>query len=560
MAFNFEGYTEEKVLSLMYPAQRKAFEEIMYGDGHVLLTAAGGYGKSFVIDAVKYFAKSRCITTATTGAAAVLVGGTTAHSTLGLPIAMPTKENLKKTTKRYKSIFKRKHPVNIVVIDEASMVGPDMFDSILQRIDRITKTSKHSRVKMVLVGDFCQMLNVVKKSDIKPLTDMYGTTNLLESNIFKESHFKIIELNENKRIGNNKEFGEYLEHLRLGNNKEEVCSYFNQFIGEPLEDSVYITPRNAQADVINNKAFQDNPNDPVYYQSEIEGEFNTNDTRLLDNLAVKVGLKVMCLVNESTEGDEDPQYINGSIGVVTDTTIDMVKVHFDNGNHIWMDMFVQDNTETYTNHKDELKERVIGKFKQIPLKICYAISINKAQGVTLDKANIDFGTGCFSTGQAYTAISRLTNPEGIRLIQPLYRSDIKVNRSVKKFYETLRGTKTKFKVIVAGGRSFDNYELLKLKLDNLLKTKDNADIVIVSGTANGADSLGEKYADENDIEIEYYNAFWDRLGRRAGYDRNVEMADNSDALIAFWNGSSRGTKHMIDISMEKGLAVRVIKY
>lgn len=115
-----------------------------------------------------------------------------------------------------------------------------------------------------------------------------------------------------------------------------------------------------------------------------------------------------------------------------------------------------------------------------------------------------------------------------------------------------------FRVIIAGGRDFDDYDLLKKSLDHLLQNKKN--IVIISGTANGADKLGEKYADEKDLKILRFPAKWDKFGKSAGYKRNVEMADNADALIAFWNGYSRGTKHMIDITKSKRLQVRVVKY
>lgn len=119
-------------------------------------------------------------------------------------------------------------------------------------------------------------------------------------------------------------------------------------------------------------------------------------------------------------------------------------------------------------------------------------------------------------------------------------------------------TKT-FKLIVAGGRDFNDYKLLKSKLDSLLKNKNKNEIIIVSGGARGADTLGEKYAMENEITLKRFLANWD-LGKQAGYIRNKEMSDYSDAVIAFWDGSSKGTGHMIDIAKEKGLQLRVINY
>lgn len=113
-----------------------------------------------------------------------------------------------------------------------------------------------------------------------------------------------------------------------------------------------------------------------------------------------------------------------------------------------------------------------------------------------------------------------------------------------------------FRVIVAGSREFSDYDLLRNRLDYLLQNKP--DVTIISGTARGADQLGERYAAERGYAVERHPADWDRYGKSAGYRRNAEMAECSDALVAFWDGQSRGTRHMINLAKEKGLAVRVI--
>lgn len=117
-----------------------------------------------------------------------------------------------------------------------------------------------------------------------------------------------------------------------------------------------------------------------------------------------------------------------------------------------------------------------------------------------------------------------------------------------------------FKVIVAGGRDFNDYKLLKKHLDHALRNRIGEGITIVSGAARGADSLGEKYAKENSYEIDSHPADWERYGKSAGYIRNKEMAQTADALMAFWDGKSRGTKHMIDLAEKEGLKVIVVKY
>jgi hypothetical protein len=117
-----------------------------------------------------------------------------------------------------------------------------------------------------------------------------------------------------------------------------------------------------------------------------------------------------------------------------------------------------------------------------------------------------------------------------------------------------------FRVIVAGGREFSNYALLRDKLDYALRNRLNEGVTIVSGAARGADQLGERYAKERGYNIDSHPANWDEFGKSAGYIRNKEMAQSADALMAFWDGKSRGTKHMIDLAKQHGLKVIVINY
>lgn len=121
--------------------------------------------------------------------------------------------------------------------------------------------------------------------------------------------------------------------------------------------------------------------------------------------------------------------------------------------------------------------------------------------------------------------------------------------------------KVKFRVIVAGSRDFRDYSLLMEKLDGLLSRKEGVyDIVIVSGTARGADQFGERYAKSRGYKVERFPADWDRHGKAAGYIRNEAMAMHSDALVAFWNGKSAGTGHMIDLAKKHNLQIRVVRY
>jgi len=118
-----------------------------------------------------------------------------------------------------------------------------------------------------------------------------------------------------------------------------------------------------------------------------------------------------------------------------------------------------------------------------------------------------------------------------------------------------------FKVIIAGSRGFSNYKFLREQCNKYLREKrKTCNIIIVSGHARGADTLGEKYAQDEGFDLEIYPAQWKKLGKQAGYRRNEQMAEVADALIAFWDGESKGTKHMIDIMNAKNLQVKVVEY
>lgn len=116
------------------------------------------------------------------------------------------------------------------------------------------------------------------------------------------------------------------------------------------------------------------------------------------------------------------------------------------------------------------------------------------------------------------------------------------------------------KIIVAGGRDFSDYYLLIKKLASIIRGFPPEDIEIVSGGANGADKLGERFADDNGCKKRVFEADWDRWGKSAGYRRNVEMADYADACVVFWDGKSKGTKHMMDIAIKKGIPVKTVLY
>lgn len=589
MSFDFSGMTEEQAMEMMYPKQLEAYKACRFGSSDVLVTASGGFGKSFIIDAFKYFAFNEVVVTATSGVAATNINGATTHSTMALPLGVPTQQDLKKVGKKYRSLFKRNHPINAIIIDEVSMVGPETFDSILRRRERISKTARSKHTRLLMFGDFMQLPNVVGK-DTNILMDKYGTTKLLDSKLFLDclnSGLQIYELDQNKRSGSDKVFTEMLENLRQGRNLKETLEYFNKRVTDcPPEDAIYLTTTNALSDKINEKVLNENPNPEWHYHAVIKGDFKEKDSKVPSLITLKEGLRVMAVYN-----DENDLFVNGSTGVIISMSADMVEVEFDSGVTAWVGYFDQDKKEYYTNEEDELCYRVVANFNQLGIRPCSAISIHKSQSLSLNKVVIDISTGAFEYGQIYVGCSRLRSIEGLYLTTPITQKDVKVCPVAKQFYAWLRGEeytpsedlsgvpeqfhKYKIRLIVAGGRYFNDFSYVVKSLDHMLKNYDKEDVMIIEGGAQGADRMGREYAKLRGIDCTTQNADWKDLttppvliktnsygqyNALAGIARNHRMGDIASHAVVYWDGKSKGSQDMINYMKQLKKPVKVFNY
>lgn len=591
MSFDFSGMTEEQAMEMMYPKQLEAYKACRFGTKDVLITASGGFGKSFIIDALMYFSKYNTVATATSGVAATNINGATLHSTVSLPLGIPTKDQMKKVGRKYRSLFKKDHPIENVIIDEFPMLRVDSFDALLQRRQRISRTARSKHVRLLMFGDFYQLGSVVKDTnELEILMHHYDTSKLLASDLWKNFYdtIDVFELDQNKRVvGNDKIFVDRLEDLRQGRNIDEVLEYFNQRVVKTVpESTVFLTTTNEIADRINNQAFKDNPNKPFTYYANVKGDFKEKDSKVPLRIDLKVGLRVMSLYNS-----EDDLFVNGSMGTIISLSSDGVEVEFDSGVITYISYFTQEKREYYTDSQGELCSSVVASFEQIGAKICSAISIHKSQSLSLDEAVLDISRGCFADGQAYVGISRLRSLDGLYLLSPLKITDIKVDIEAKKFYSELRGEvynpsedmsrvpkeyqQYKIRLIVAGGRDFSDYNYLEKCLDFMLQRYNKDEILIVDGGALGADRLGRNYAMNKGIRYKTFNANWKDIDtppvliRRnaygeynalAGIVRNHQMGDFGSHLVAFHDGKSKGTQDMVTYMKSLEKPVKVFTY
>lgn len=584
MSFDFSKLTEDEAMGLMYPKQLEAYKACRFGNGNVLITASGGFGKSFIIEALMHYSKHNTIATGMTGVAAVGINGSTTHSTLAMPLGIPTKQDLSKTSKKYKALFKRNHNIKNIIVDECSMMGPETMDSFIHRLKRVSRTAKRGKVRCLLFADFFQILNIVKRSDKSLIMKHYGTTSLLESKEFKSLKLEIFELDQNKRVTTeDTEFKERLEDVRNGRNLEECVTYFNKCVRVPDKDAIFITTKNSIVDKINKEYFDKNTNQAFYYQATLSGDFKVKDSRLEENLVLKEGLRVMSLVNDSSGCD---LFVNGSIGTIKSLLCDQIEVEFDNGITTWIEPTTEENREYYTDELGDLCTRIVGTMTGYGLRQCNAITANKSQGIGIDKATIDLSEGSFCAGQTYVMLSRLTNIDGLTLTAPLKVSDIITDEIVKKFYAEIRGDKYeqekpkgyeqyKIRLIVAGGRDFSDYTYLCKSLNFMLKNYKPSEVLIISGMTKGADSLGSRYAREQGIDVKEFPANWKDLTTQpvnirsnaygdynvlAGIVRNHEMGRFSTHAVVYWDGVSTGSRDMIEFMKDQGKPVKVFNY
>ena len=586
MSFDFSKYTEEQALELMYPRQKEAYLECKYGDSDVLVVSSGGTGKSFIIAALMHYSKDT-LATGTTGVAAVNIEGQTTHSTLSIPLGIPTKKDLAKINSKYRQVFKKNHGIRNIIIDEFPMFGVDSLEGLLSRRDRVTRTSRYNKVRLLMFGDLYQLPSPVQQRDKKLLQERYGTTKLITSKLFSDMDLSVYELDQNKRSGEDKVFADVLEDLREGKNIEgKVLPYLNKHVKAPDPEAVYLTPHIATADKINKVVFDENTNREFSFKAKISGDFPEKDRQTPEVIVLKEGLRVMSLTNDT----ENELYVNGSCGVITNLYSDFIEVTFDNGNVCMIEPTVQENTEYYTDEEGELQKKVVGTYEQIGLRQCAAINIHKVQGLSLDKIVLDLTEGSFEYGMTYVAVSRLTNINGLHLITPIQLSDIKVDEDVKKFYAELRGEiyekdplqgvpekyhKYKVRLIVAGGRDFNDRYYGYKALDFMLKNYKSEEVLIIDGGATGSDRIGREYAIERGVNYETFEADWKDLTKTpckiktnaygqynclAGLVRNKEMGDLASHAVVFWDGRSTGSNHMIEYMKELGKPVKIFNY
>jgi ATP-dependent DNA helicase PIF1 len=392
------------------------------GNGHLFVTGRAGTGKSTLLRALRDNAGDDMVVVAPTGLAAVNVGGQTIHSFFGLPPRLIKPEDIKRS-RNGKVMRKLTH----LVIDEVSMVRSDVMWAIDQslRVNRGRPREPFGGVRLMLFGDLHQLPPVVQEHEVgEHLDDTYGGpfffsvpalregegTALLElEQVFRQSAGPLLTV---------------LNRIREGDASADDLSVLNDRViqirtlseGDPY---VILTPTNAAAQRINIAYLNALKATPYTYQAEVKGEFNPSASPTETALTLKVGAKVILLRN-----DPDKRWVNGSVARVARLTEKQVWIEINGVEHDVDPVAWENRRYAYDIGEQKIVESVAGTFRQFPLRLAWALTIHKSQGLTLDKVYIDLTGGTFAHGQTYVALSRCRTLEGLALKRPLVPRDI----------------------------------------------------------------------------------------------------------------------------------------
>lgn len=417
--------------------------------GDVFLTGAAGTGKTYLInDFLKTHPNT--LMCASTGTAAVNIGGVTAHNLFGIPVPAYGADPKKVPSAKLKILA----AADAVIVDEISMLRNDAFVFMIKVLNRVKKEIGH-RPRLIVVGDFSQLPPVVQESKEKKFFDKFKlhiSGFPFTTDEWAACKFKVVELTEVKRQ-DNKEFIKNLNMARKGDAK--CLPYFNKFVGREVgEDAIYICGKNSEADAINLEYFNSVDAPVIACLGTTTGVYDrVNELPADKTLVLKEGLKVMFTANETPEEhyryfkkkQEKPLYTNGMFGEVIGYQYltrekalekgwqNAVKVRTEYGDEIW----VYPHTWNITDYKlsgNRVVSDTLGSFSQIPLKVAKAITIHKSQGKTFDKVVLT--PSIFAAGQFYVALSRVRTPEGLSITSEVFANDLIIDKIVDKFYKS----------------------------------------------------------------------------------------------------------------------------
>ncbi len=395
--------------------QMLAYELIANTNSSFFLTGRAGTGKTTFLRNVQKMVNKQFITLAPTGVAAILAGGDTIHSFFGLPMEVCTPGTCGKLNEA--RILTILH-ADTIIIDEVSMVRCDIVDAIDYTLRRALRTTQPFGGKQIIfVGDMFQLPPVVRQgAERELLHDIYQTDDsfFYKADAVKRMRLVKIEFQKVYRQDDDQQFLHILENVRMNKVTPENIMHLNQCVKQPTpEDGMVITlaSLNKTADGINQQRLSEIDAEEFTYEGTIAGKFDDKKLPVELNLRLKVGAQVMF-----TRNDQQKRWANGTLAKVVKLTKDEIHVELSNGDQHVVPCTSWDSVSyEYDREARKLKKEVTGTFTQYPLKLAWAITIHKSQGMTFDKMSLDLSRGLFAAGQLYVALSRVRSLDGLFL-------------------------------------------------------------------------------------------------------------------------------------------------
>ncbi|MCU1513895.1 MAG: helicase [Microbacteriaceae bacterium] len=411
--------------------QAAVFEAIEGTRDNIFVTGRAGTGKSTLLNHLAAHTEKQLVICAPTGVAALNVGGQTIHSLFRLPIGVIADHEIDQGA----DLRKLLKTIDTLVIDEVSMVNADLVDAM----DRSLRQARQKPfepfggVQVVLFGDPYQLAPVPGDSDERAyFADQYRSMWFFDAKAWDDADLRIFELTSIHRQ-HEAEFKYLLNGVRHGQVTAEMAAKINETGARsaPTTDTITLATRNDTVTRINAAELAKLPGRLLTAKAEITGEFGGRAFPADESLDLKVGARVMFLRNDTGQ-DGGQRWVNGTVGTVTKIA-STVFVEVDGEVHEVLPAIWEKFKYTYSPTTKQLRKDIVAEFQQFPLRLAWAVTIHKSQGKTYDRAIVDLGSGTFSAGQAYVALSRITELDGLYLTRPLRPSDIRVDPDVMRF-------------------------------------------------------------------------------------------------------------------------------
>lgn len=405
---------------------RNAWDFVEHTGISIFLTGKAGTGKTTFLRTIQQRSTKRMIVVAPTGVAAINANGVTIHSFFQLPLSPFVPESTVKPRFEY-SKQKRQimRTLDLLIIDEISMVRADILDAIDSILRRFREHNKpFGGVQLLMIGDLQQLTPIVRPDEEKLLSRYYNTPYFFDSKALQSTQYVTIELTKVFRQ-QDKVFIDILNHFRDGNVSDEDFDILNKryqpnFTPDENSDYIHLTTHNRIADNINDRQLEQIKEQAYKFCARVEGQFPENSYPADYELTLKCGAQVMFIHNDRFE-----RYYNGKIGRITYIDNERIEVSCPNENEkIEVEPQTWENTRyTLNETTKQIEGEVLGTFTQYPLRLAWAITIHKSQGLTFEHAIID-AQQAFASGQVYVALSRCRTLEGLVLASTLNRNAV----------------------------------------------------------------------------------------------------------------------------------------